>query len=105
MTLEELIAGVNDAGFSIHGLFQLSSHSRHKWRACINDGQHCWEFGEAETPTEALLNALFKATITPGHILPKIIPYGPDNLSPQKKELIAKEVARKLKKNITLDDL
>lgn len=103
-SLEELIASINDAGFSIHGLFQLTGPAKHKWRACINDGKDCWEFGEADSPFQALYNAVEKATITPGIPLPKIIPYGPDNSSPQKKELMLKEANKKIKL-ITLDDL
>lgn len=93
MTLEELIAGVNDAGYSVHGLFQLSSLSKHRWRACINDGQHCWEFGEADTPYLALLNAVEKATTTPSIELSTVKPS------------VIIETAVKSKKKITLADL
>jgi len=61
MTLEQLISQVHVRHLRVNNLFQLDER---RWRANVTDGIRYWEFGEGDTPEEALSAALFKTDTT-----------------------------------------
>lgn len=61
MTVDELIAEVNNRHLRLNNLFQLENG---RWQANITDGARFWEFGRGDTAVEALLAALHVAATT-----------------------------------------
>lgn len=63
MTLEAAISRVNEKGYLLRNLFQLPDG---KFQANVYDGEKAWDFGVADTPTEAVRLALENAMTKPG---------------------------------------
>lgn len=59
--LESMIEAVNAAGFQVNNLFQLTKTD--KWQANVRKGETSHEFGQGDTPQEALENCMKKAQI------------------------------------------
>lgn len=59
MTMEDMIATANKAGFRVNNLFQVP----HGWQANVTNGTTCYEFGRGKTAVEALTAAMAAAKI------------------------------------------
>lgn len=68
LSLEEMIAHINGAGYRVNNLFQLPAPRGIPalWQANLTDGEKLWEFGTGGSPSSALGEAWQRARTSQG---------------------------------------